>query len=87
MALLGVGNIIGNIQSGLFTPLAIASEVRSPLLPNVPTIVELGYQGAAVTRLVRPVCSRPARPGPSWRGYSKRCRASWRTPRFGRKTW
>jgi tripartite-type tricarboxylate transporter receptor subunit TctC len=45
VALLGVGNIIGNIQSGLFTPLAIANEVRSPLLLNVPTIVELGYQG------------------------------------------
>lgn len=45
VALLGVGNIIGNIQSGLFTPLAIANEVRSPLLPNVPTIVELGYKG------------------------------------------
>src|SRR4051812_12757988 len=45
VALLGVGNIIGNIQSGLFTPLTIANEVRSPLLPNVPTIVELGYKG------------------------------------------
>jgi len=45
VALLGVGNIIGNIQGGLFTPLAIANDVRSPLLPNVPTIVELGYKG------------------------------------------
>lgn len=47
VALLGVGNIIGNIQGGVFTPLAIANEMRSPLLPNVPTIVDLGYKGPA----------------------------------------
>ena len=46
VALLGVGNIMGNIQGGLFTPLAIANELKSPLLPNVPTVVELGYKGA-----------------------------------------
>ena len=46
IALLGVGNIIGNIQGGLFTPLAIANELKSPLLPDVPTVVELGYKGA-----------------------------------------
>jgi len=46
IAILGVGNIIGSIQGGIFTPLAIANEQRSPLLPDVPTIVELGYKGA-----------------------------------------
>jgi tripartite-type tricarboxylate transporter receptor subunit TctC len=46
IALLGVGNIIGNIQGGLFTPLAVANELKSPLLPDVPTVVELGYKGA-----------------------------------------
>lgn len=46
IAILGVGNIIGNIQGGLFTPLAVANELKSPLLPEVPTVVELGYKGA-----------------------------------------
>lgn len=46
IAILGVGNIIGNIQGGLFTPLAVANELKSPLLPDVPTVVELGYKGA-----------------------------------------
>lgn len=46
IAILGVGNLIGNIQGGLFTPLAIANEIRSPLLPDVPTVTELGYKGA-----------------------------------------
>jgi tripartite-type tricarboxylate transporter receptor subunit TctC len=45
VALLGVGNIIGNLREGQFTALAMANEVRSPLLPQVPTVVELGYKG------------------------------------------
>ncbi|RYF65807.1 MAG: tripartite tricarboxylate transporter substrate binding protein, partial [Comamonadaceae bacterium] len=33
------------IQQGRLTALAVTSAVRSPLLPNVPTIVELGHPG------------------------------------------
>ncbi len=31
------------VQSGSVTPLAVTSKVRSPLLPNVPTVAEAGY--------------------------------------------
>lgn len=37
------------IQSGKLKGLAIASKERSPLLPDVPTVAELGYSGFEVT--------------------------------------
>lgn len=36
---------VPHIQSGKLVPLAIGSLERSPLLPNVPTVSELGYRG------------------------------------------
>jgi tripartite-type tricarboxylate transporter receptor subunit TctC len=36
---------VPHIQSGKLVPLAVGSLERSPLLPNVPTISELGYRG------------------------------------------
>ena len=36
---------IGHIKEGRIRPLAISSRVRSPLLPNVPTLEELGVAG------------------------------------------
>ncbi len=37
------------IKSGRFKPLAVTSPQRSPELPNVPTIAELGYPAAEMT--------------------------------------
>src|SRR5690606_19139505 len=37
------------IQAGKLKGLAIASRQRSPLLPDVPTVAELGYPGFEVT--------------------------------------
>ncbi|HSI55537.1 MAG: Bug family tripartite tricarboxylate transporter substrate binding protein [Ramlibacter sp.] len=37
------------MQAGKLKPLAITSAKRSPLLPNVPTMAELGYPGVTVT--------------------------------------
>jgi tripartite-type tricarboxylate transporter receptor subunit TctC len=36
---------IGHIREGRIKPLAITSRTRSPLLPNVPTLDELGVKG------------------------------------------
>jgi tripartite-type tricarboxylate transporter receptor subunit TctC len=38
-----------HIKSGRFKPLAVTSPQRSPELPNVPTIAELGYPAAEMT--------------------------------------
>jgi tripartite-type tricarboxylate transporter receptor subunit TctC len=37
-----------HVQAGKLRPLAITSSKRSPLLPNVPTMEELGYKGVTV---------------------------------------
>ena len=46
IALIGVGNVLGQLRSGEMTALAIGNEMRSPLFPEVPTILDLGYKGA-----------------------------------------
>src|SRR6185503_16720911 len=37
---LGLANMIGQIKSGQFTGLALNSTVRSPLFPDIPTLLE-----------------------------------------------
>jgi tripartite-type tricarboxylate transporter receptor subunit TctC len=39
-----VGQALPHVQRGAVTALAVTAPVRSPLLPNVPTLVELGYR-------------------------------------------
>jgi tripartite-type tricarboxylate transporter receptor subunit TctC len=46
---LGVGNLISHLQSGTMTALVVDSEQRSPLLPDIRTLREIGYRGP-VTR-------------------------------------
>lgn len=41
----GLANFIGHIRSGSMTALAVDTDARSPLLPDVPTLRELGYKG------------------------------------------
>jgi tripartite-type tricarboxylate transporter receptor subunit TctC len=38
-------SVMGHIRSGLLRPLAIGSEKRSPIAPDVPTIIESGVPG------------------------------------------
>jgi len=47
ISLLGEGNIIGHIQAGTVTPLVMLNNIRSPNFPNVPTLEDVGYRGAA----------------------------------------
>ena len=45
IAFLGLANVISHLRAGTMTALAIDSERRSPLVPDVPTLRELGYRG------------------------------------------
>ena len=39
----GVGNFVGVIEAGKVRALAVTSDKRSPVLPNVPTFKEVGW--------------------------------------------
>jgi tripartite-type tricarboxylate transporter receptor subunit TctC len=45
----GLGSSATHIKSGRIRPLAVASESRSPLLPDVPTVAEAGIPGYEVS--------------------------------------
>ena len=53
IALIGEGNVIGQIRAGTMTPLVMLNNIRSPNFPNVPTLEQTGYTGRAVAQLVR----------------------------------
>jgi tripartite-type tricarboxylate transporter receptor subunit TctC len=46
IGLIGLGNVISHIRAGKMTALALTNNIRTPLLPNVPTFTDLGYKGA-----------------------------------------
>jgi tripartite-type tricarboxylate transporter receptor subunit TctC len=46
IGLLGLGNVMSNIQAGKMTALALINNIRTPLVPEVPTLSDLGYKGA-----------------------------------------
>ena len=45
IALLGEGNVIGHIQAGRMTALAMVNNIKSPNFPDVPTLEQTGYKG------------------------------------------
>jgi tripartite-type tricarboxylate transporter receptor subunit TctC len=45
IALIGEGNVIGQIRAGTMTPLVMLNNIRSPNFPDVPTLAETGYTG------------------------------------------
>jgi tripartite-type tricarboxylate transporter receptor subunit TctC len=47
-AFVNINSILGQIQGGKVRALAVSSPQRNPLLPNVPTLRELGINGAEV---------------------------------------
>jgi tripartite-type tricarboxylate transporter receptor subunit TctC len=46
IGLIGLGNVVSQIEAGKMTPLVLVNNIRTPLLPNVPTFEDLGYKGA-----------------------------------------
>jgi tripartite-type tricarboxylate transporter receptor subunit TctC len=46
IGLIGLGNVISQISAQKMTALALVNNIRTPLLPNVPTLADLGYRGA-----------------------------------------
>jgi tripartite-type tricarboxylate transporter receptor subunit TctC len=46
IGLIGLGNVISQISAGKMTALALVNNIRTPLLPNVPTLADLRYKGA-----------------------------------------
>jgi tripartite-type tricarboxylate transporter receptor subunit TctC len=64
IALIGEGNVIGQIRAGAMTPLVMLNNIKSPNFPAVPTLAETGYAGAPSRSWYG--CSRPpARPSRS----------------------
>jgi tripartite-type tricarboxylate transporter receptor subunit TctC len=47
IGLFGIGNVMPLIKSGKIRALALANNIRTPLLPDVPTLADTGYKGAA----------------------------------------
>jgi tripartite-type tricarboxylate transporter receptor subunit TctC len=47
IAMIGIGNVMGQIKAVKMTALALVNNIRTPLLPDVPTWADLGYKGAA----------------------------------------
>jgi tripartite-type tricarboxylate transporter receptor subunit TctC len=45
IALIGEGNVIGQIRAGTMTPLVMVNNIRSPNFPDVPTLEQTGYKG------------------------------------------
>jgi tripartite-type tricarboxylate transporter receptor subunit TctC len=63
IAFLGVSNFISHLQAGTMTALAVDHTARVTLLPQVPTLIELGYPDnptRAFFGLVAPVGTPPA---------------------------
>jgi len=45
IALIGIGNVMPHIKAGKMTALVLGNNIRTPQLPNVPTLADTGYKG------------------------------------------
>jgi len=46
IGLFGLGNVQAHLKAGKMTALALVNNIRTPQLPDVPTLADLGYWGA-----------------------------------------
>lgn len=84
VAFFGIGNWLPHIIAGTVRPLAVDGETRSPLLPNVPTLRELGYAGD-ITRTYFGLMAPPGTPVPVVATIYEQVAAIGRDPEFRRK--
>ena len=86
IGLIGLGNVIAQIKAGKMTALALVNNIRTPLLPDVPTLGRPRLQGRAVGDLVRAVRAAGHAEG-DHRQAQQRDRATWSAiPRSARNT-
>ena len=48
VGVLGIGNLVPHVQAGKFKALSVDSAQRSPLLPDVPTLKEMGFESLRI---------------------------------------
>jgi tripartite-type tricarboxylate transporter receptor subunit TctC len=84
VAFFGIGNWLPHLAVGTVLPLAVDGETRSTLLPEVPTLRELGYT-AAMTRTYFGLVAPPGTPRPIVMRYYEQFAAIGRDPEFSRK--
>jgi tripartite-type tricarboxylate transporter receptor subunit TctC len=46
IGLIGLGNVMSQIESGKMTALTLTNNIRTPQLPKTPTFADIGYKGA-----------------------------------------
>jgi tripartite-type tricarboxylate transporter receptor subunit TctC len=84
IAFFGLGNWLSLIRNGTVTALAVDSKKRSPLLPDVPTLTELG-SGDNLTRLYFGIVAPAGTPAPIIRKLRDEFASIGDDPEFRRK--
>lgn len=84
VAFFGLANWLSLIKNGTVTALAVDSRERSPLLPDVPTLTELGY-GADLTRLYFGIVAPAGTPQPIVHKLYEEFSTVGRDPQFRQK--
>jgi tripartite-type tricarboxylate transporter receptor subunit TctC len=84
VAIFGIGNWLPHIAAGTVLPLMVDGDRRSPLVPDVPTIRELGYD-ADMTRTYFGLLAPPGTPQPAIAQLYEQFAEIGRDPEFRRK--
>jgi tripartite-type tricarboxylate transporter receptor subunit TctC len=84
VAIFGIGNWLPHIAAGTVRPLMIDGDHRSPLVPDVPTIRELGYD-ADMTQTYFGLVAPPGTPQTIIEAFYEQFAAIGRDPEFRRK--
>jgi tripartite-type tricarboxylate transporter receptor subunit TctC len=84
VAFFGIGNWLPHIAASTVLPLAVDGDHRSPLVPDVPTVRELGY-GADMTRTYFGVVAPPGTPRGTIARLYEQIAAIGSDPEFRRK--